>query len=89
MENQNITVLVVDDHTLFRKGMAMLVQNFGGVEEVLGAANGMEALDILKSCKVDVVLLDVDMPVLNGVDAARKIVAGYPDVKIIMVSMHK
>ncbi|WP_258102943.1 response regulator transcription factor [Marinoscillum sp. MHG1-6] len=88
MDFKDLHILVVDDHTLFRKGMIMLLQTYPGIGKIMEAENGQAALDLLKSTPVDVVLLDIDMPVLDGKSAARKIVSRFPDVKIIMVSMH-
>lgn len=84
-----INVLVADDHTLFRKGTQMLVKQFPEVAEAYEAENGQEALRMLAENPIDLVLLDLDMPVMDGWQAARKIVNRYPDVYIIMVSMNE
>lgn len=83
-----LKILVTDDHTLFRKGTMMLVQSFAEVGEVDEAENGQEALQKLESNKYDLVLMDLEMPVLDGWEASKKIVTKFPDVKIIMISMH-
>lgn len=89
MDVQKITVLIADDHTLFRKGMVMLLKTFPEISEVRDVENGQKMLDCLKEKPADIVLLDIDMPVLNGKDAAKKILVRWPDVKIIMVSMNE
>ena len=84
----NLNILVTDDHTLFRRGTMMLLDSFdevGGVDE---AENGKEALDKLSENNFDLILLDLEMPILDGWETAKKIVSKYPEVKIIMVSMH-
>lgn len=83
-----LKILVTDDHTLFRKGTMMLVQSFAEVGEVDEAENGQEALQKLESNNYDLVLMDLEMPVLDGWEASKKIVTKFPDVKIIMISMH-
>lgn len=88
MSENQLKILVTDDHTLFRKGTMMIVQGFKEVEEVNEAPNGKEALDELSRNQYDIILLDLDMPIMDGWEASRKIVAKHPDVKIIMISMH-
>ncbi|MEO9475398.1 MAG: response regulator transcription factor [Cyclobacteriaceae bacterium] len=87
MDN-DVRILVADDHTLFRKGMVMMLKTFPGVKEVWDVEDGQKAVDFLKENPVDIILLDIDMPVMDGKDAARKILNRFPDVRIIMVSMH-
>ncbi|MFT6866369.1 MAG: two-component system response regulator DegU [Cyclobacteriaceae bacterium] len=86
--DQDLNVLIADDHTLFRKGMVMMLKTFPGIKSVHDAENGQKALDLMKDVKIDIVLLDIDMPVLDGKDTARKILSKYSDCRIIMVSMH-
>ncbi len=88
MKVKKIKVLVTDDHTLFRKGMANLISTFDMVSDVEEAANGKEALRKFKDTKFDLVLLDLEMPIMDGYETANQIVAKYPDAKIIMISMH-
>lgn len=84
-----LRVLVTDDHTLFRKGTMMLVNNFDEVSEVNDASNGKEALDELSKNTYDILLLDLDMPVLDGWETSKKVISQFPHVKIIMISMHE
>lgn len=88
MKSKSISVLIADDHTLFRKGMSMMVKSFREVKSVKDVENGQAALKILKKEKVDILLLDLEMPVLDGWQTARKVVVRHPDTHIIMVSMH-
>ncbi|RED94123.1 response regulator transcription factor [Marinoscillum furvescens] len=88
MEQKSIKVLIADDHTLFRKGLSMMVQTFPGVESVENVENGQLALDVLKNEHIDILLLDLEMPVLDGRETAKKVVSKFPDTHIIMISMH-
>ncbi|MFY0600966.1 MAG: response regulator transcription factor [Cyclobacteriaceae bacterium] len=85
---QNINILIADDHTLYRKGMVMLLKTFPGIKNIWDVENGQLAVDFVKENPVDMVLLDIDMPVLDGKDAARKILNRFPDIRVIMISMH-
>ncbi len=85
-----INICIVDDHTLFRKAMIRLVSSFTRIGQISEAENGKICLDLLKKAPQlpDVVLLDLDMPVMNGVDTAEAIRLKYPDLKIIILTMH-
>ena len=89
MQKDKINVLVVDDHTLFRKGSVLLVQSFGFADQVLEAENGKRALEVIKSNTVDLVMLDLDMPVMDGKETAKQIIKQYPKISIVMVSMNE
>ena len=82
------TVYIADDQTLFRKGMSRLVRSFKHVDTVRTASNGKELLDLVAEKRPDVILMDLEMPVMDGVEATEKIIAKYEDVKIIILSMH-
>ena len=84
----NLLVYITDDQTLFRKGMTRLVNSFQMVAEVKEAANGEELLQLISKKHPDVILLDLEMPVMDGIEAAEKIIARYPKIKIIVLSMH-
>ncbi len=81
-------IVLVDDHTLFRNGLKGLLEHYCGCRVVAEASDGEEFLEILPRLQVDVVLLDIDMPRMNGFEAAAKALAKYPDLKIITLSMH-
>lgn len=87
-ESEKLNILVTDDHTLFRRGTMMLVKSFEEVASVDEAENGKEALEKIATGEFDVLLMDLEMPVMDGWEASKKITAKYPDVKIIMISMH-
>lgn len=88
MNDKTINVLIADDHTLFRKGMSMMVKTFPGVETVHDVENGQKALDFMANQPVDILLLDLEMPVLDGWETSKKVVSKFPDTYIIMISMH-
>ncbi len=83
-----IKLALADDQRLFRKGMALLLRDMAGVRVVLECANGQELLTALKTTKVDIVLLDLEMPVLDGTATMRRIKQEYPAVKVIVLSSH-
>lgn len=81
-------IVLVDDHTLFRNGLKGLLEHCCGCRVVAEASDGDEFLEILPNVEADIVLLDIDMPRMNGFEAATKALARYPDLKIITLSMH-
>ncbi|MGA2254451.1 MAG: response regulator transcription factor [Thermoguttaceae bacterium] len=82
-----IRVLIADDHTLFRAGIRSLLQRLDGIEVVAEAGDGREALRLVEAHRPDVVLLDILMPGLNGLDAAARIVGAFPHTRVVMLSM--
>ena len=81
-------ILLVDDHKITRQGLRSLLENQGDMEVVAEAEEGRTAVRLVREIVPDVVIMDVSMPDLNGMEAARQIVADCPDVKIIALSMH-
>src|SRR5687767_2187592 len=93
MKNENlnqaaIKVAIADDHTLFRTGVKMSLSARKDIQMVAEAENGMQLLNLLKHIKPDVVLLDIQMPIMDGLTTLPEIKKLYPDVKVIMLSMH-
>jgi DNA-binding NarL/FixJ family response regulator len=84
-----IRVLVADDHTITRHGLSMLCRNADGIELVAEAADGNEAIKLVKECRPNVVLMDIDMPHCNGIEATRLIHQDYPAVGVIILTAHK
>ncbi|OGO38459.1 MAG: DNA-binding response regulator [Chloroflexi bacterium RBG_16_56_8] len=82
-----ISVLLVDDHTLFRQGLASVLKDRPNYQVVGHAANGLEAIDLARQLMPDLILMDVHMPVLNGLEATRQIKREMPDVRIVMLTM--
>ena len=83
-----IRVLLVDDHNLFRAGIRSLLQTVGDIEVVAEASDGREALQLVETHRPDVVLLDIMMPSLNGLDAAARIARTFPRSRVIILSMN-
>ncbi len=81
------TVLVVDDHALFREGMAALIDRWGEFEVAGQAPDGEEAVRLARLCKPDLVLMDVRMPGIGGVEATRRITAEDAGVRVVMLTM--
>ena len=86
---RKVSVLIGDDHTIVRQGLCSLLLAEGNFSIVGEAANGHEAVALAKTFSPDVVVLDIAMPQLNGIDAARQILAARPAARIIMLSAHK
>jgi len=83
-----IRVLLVDDHKLFRAGIRSLLQTVGDIEIVAEAGDGRAALGLAQTHRPDVVLMDILMPGLNGLDAAARMVRSSPRTHVIMLSMN-
>lgn len=86
--SDKIRVLLVDDHAMLRKGMVLLLGEEDDVEVIGEASDGEQAIEQARALKPDVVVMDISMPKLNGVEATRKIVAESPASKIIALSIH-
>jgi len=85
---KNINVYLVDDHSLFREGLKFLLSNLDFVNYVYEAENGVQFIEGLKTKPADLVLLDIEMPKMNGIEAARKALELNPEIKIIVLSMY-
>src|SRR5580693_7974812 len=83
-----IRVLLVDDHKLFRAGIRSLLQTISNVEVVGEAGDGREALRLIEAHRPDIVLMDIMMPSLNGLDAAARVARTCPATRVIMLSMN-
>ena len=81
-------VVVADDHETFRAGLIALLQTAPGVEVVGEAATGEAGLDVVRDVQPDVVLMDVNLPGIDGVEATRRIVDAHPHVAVLVLTMH-
>jgi two-component system NarL family response regulator len=82
-------VLLADDHRILRQALTALLRAEGSVDVVGEAADGAEAVELARALRPDVVIMDVSMPRLNGIDATRQLVAERPGMRIIGLSMHE
>jgi DNA-binding NarL/FixJ family response regulator len=86
MDTPQVRVVIVDDHAMFRSGLRALLDLEPGFSVVGEASNGLEALEMVKGVEPDVVVMDIRLPNLNGIDTTRQLVAARPDVKVIGLS---
>lgn len=84
-----LNILIADDHPIFLKGLKEVIEMEAGFRVVEQAVNGHEAVLALQRCQPDVVVLDIDMPRLNGLEAAEKMLALQPQLPILLLTMHK
>ena len=83
-----ISLLLADDHTLVLNGLIAMLSQEPGFSIAATARNGQEALDILAKTRIDLALLDIDMPVMTGLEATRFICDHYKETKVVLLSMH-
>jgi two-component system, NarL family, response regulator LiaR len=81
-------VIIVDDHALFRKGISSALSTAQVLNRIYEAANGLEFLDLLKTIHPDIVLMDISMPVMDGIVATKRALSMFPELKVIALSMH-
>ncbi len=86
MDKRN-KIIIVDDHSLFREGIKLLVEKEGMGIVIAEAENGLEFLNLLKIHKPDLVLMDIEMPVMDGLEATIKAKTMMPDLKILVITM--
>lgn len=82
-------VVLADDHTLVRVGLRMLLESMPHIEVVGEASNGLELLVLVERLRPQLVLMDIAMPGLNGLDATRRITKAWPDMRVLILSMHQ
>ncbi len=81
-------IVLADDHGIVRRGLRSLLEGEPGVEVVGEAANGREALKLLETTKPDMAILDVAMPMLNGIEVTAQAMKAFPDLRVIILSMY-
>jgi two-component system response regulator NreC len=84
-----IRVLLADDHAIVRDGLRALLDEVGDIAVVGQAADGLEAISLARDLKPDVVVMDLAMPHLNGIEATKRILKMHPDARILILSQHE
>lgn len=82
-------IIIADDHSLIRQGIKTMIAQEKGLEVVAEAADGQELLSVLKKNDPDMVILDISMPHISGMEALEKIHGLYPEIRVLMLTMHK
>ena len=86
--HKSIKIAIVDDHGLFVEGLAYIINDFKGIQLVMKAENGIDLIQKLKSQRLDVILLDLKMPKMDGFKTAVYVLQEYPEIKIITLTMY-
>ena len=81
-------ILIADDHGILRQGISSLIEKHADMQVVGEADNGQMAVELTRKLRPDVVVMDISMPVLNGIEATRQIKSELPDVKVLALSVH-
>ncbi len=87
--DDRIRVVIADDHKILRQGLVALLNVEGGIDVVGEAADGVEAVELARSLQPDVVIMDIAMPRMNGIEATRQITSEMPGLRVIGLSMHE
>lgn len=83
-----IKILVVDDHEIVRAGLRLILKDVPGIKVIAEAKSGEEAIDIAKDKKPEVVMMDINMPGIGGLEATKKLIQACPESKVIVVTVH-
>lgn len=85
---KNIGIVIIDDHQLFREGVKRILAMEEGFEVLAEGEDGSQAITLVEEFAPDVVLMDINMPKVNGVEATRELIEKYPDIKVLILSIH-
>jgi two-component system, NarL family, response regulator NreC len=88
LQAKSIRVLVADDHSVVRKGLRFLLETLDDVQVVGEAGDGMEAIRLAEETSPSILVMDIAMPRLNGIDAAAQVIRKFPETSVILLSMH-
>lgn len=82
-------LVIVDDHIIFRKGLHTILNEIGSIKVMAEASNASELFEILKKQEIDIILMDINMPGIDGIEATKKVLSKYPETKVIALTMHE
>ena len=83
-----IRVLIADDHHLIRQGLRDLLSKEPNIQIVAEATDGQDAMETIRRVRTDVIVMDVEMPGIGGIEATRRIRASFSEIQVVMLSMH-
>ncbi|ARK32188.1 response regulator [Halalkalibacter krulwichiae] len=87
-EGSKIKIVIIDDHQLFREGVKRILSMESNFEVVADGHDGSQALELVKLYRPDVILMDINMPEMNGVEATKELVKAFPNIKVLILSIH-
>ena len=88
MINKKYRVIIADDHSLFRQGLKLILMELNDIEVIADVPNGKELVEIAGILEPDLVIMDINMPFLNGIEASKILARDHPEIKILVVSMY-
>jgi DNA-binding NarL/FixJ family response regulator len=88
MINKKYKVIIADDHSLFRQGLKLILMELDDIDVIADVPNGKELVEIAGILEPDLVIMDINMPFLNGIEASKILARDYPEIKILVVSMY-
>ncbi len=88
MTSKKNKVIIADDHTLFRQGLKLILEDLDNIEVIADVASGKELIEVTAKTKPDLIIMDINMPNINGIEASRILLQEDPELKILVVSMY-
>jgi len=88
MPEKKNRIIIADDHALFRQGLKLILLELEAMEVIADVANGKELVEVVSIMKPDLIIMDINMPLLNGIEASRILGKNHPDIPILVVSMY-
>lgn len=89
MTEQPYRIIIADDHSLIRKGLRTIIEIESDIQVIGEAGDGRELLRLLEHEQPDLIIMDISMPNINGIEAVREVVGKYPQIRILMLTMHR
>ncbi|MCT8140140.1 response regulator transcription factor [Anaerobacillus sp. CMMVII] len=85
---KTIKIIIIDDHQLFREGVKRILAMEDNFDIIAEGDDGAKAMQLVEQCQPDVILMDINMPKVNGVEATRQLIEAYPGIKVLILSIH-